>query len=53
MQQARAAEHDPLTRPPPAVQTALVEQMPLSLVVGDLQLSPATTGARTLNSPTL
>jgi nitrate/nitrite-specific signal transduction histidine kinase len=51
MQQARVAEHVPLTRPPPAVQVALAVQMPISLVVGDLQLLPAAAGASCLNSP--
>jgi hypothetical protein len=51
MQQARVPEHDPLTRPPPAVHAALAVQMPISLVVADLQLLPAAAGASCLSSP--
>ena len=52
MQQTRVAEQAPLTRPPPAVHAGLAVQMPISLVVGDLQLSPAINGISCLlNSP--
>ncbi len=52
MQQTRVAEQAPLTRPPPAVHAGLAVQMPISLVVADLQLSPAISGINCLlNSP--